>query len=583
MCGIIGYIGSKKASSVMLDSLRKLEYRGYDSVGMAVFDKELRARKGIGRVDLVNDRLDFQELKGNVGIAHTRWATHGGVTEDNSHPHFDCTGKVVIVHNGIIENFLELKDQLKRLGHEFKSETDSEVVAHLIEKYLDLGNTFYDSVIKSVGELKGSFALLALYAGEPDKIIAVRKDSPLVIGVGEGENFIASDVPAFLKHSRKAVFLKNHDVAVITKDAISIYNLETCREEVKQIQCIDWNVEQAEKTGFPHFMLKEIFEQPTTLRQALNQNMQKLNNTLREIKQARRVYFIAAGTSYHASMIGKQLLARKGIGSECVIASEYKNIINMVDDDTVIVAISQSGETADLIEAVRESKKNGAKVFSIINGPGSTLTRISDDTIYIYAGPEIGVASTKAFTGQLAVLYLMAMPELKDELITLSNKLEEMLEKEGLIRRIAEKIRNANDVYFLGKGLNYPTALEAALKLKEISYIHAEGMPAGELKHGTLALIEKGVPVMVFAPKNEFFHETISGAQEVKARGGYLIGFGDEKHEVFDEFLKVPKTLPELYPLIFTIIFQLLSYYTSILRGNNPDFPRNLAKSVTVK
>jgi glutamine---fructose-6-phosphate transaminase (isomerizing) len=608
MCGIIGYVGERSAQGIILDGLRRLEYRGYDSSGVAILDgDELQIHRAVGKLAALEERLR-EPLSGTVGVGHTRWATHGSPTEENAHPHE--AGGVVVVHNGIIENYLSLKDELLREGRSFRSETDTEVICHLIHRAILQGRSFPDAVRATLGCIHGSYGLVILWRGAPDRIIAARKESPLVVGLGEGENFIASDIPAILQHTRRMIYLDDGDMVVLEREGVTFSRADGAPVE-KKVQQIDWSPVMAEKGGYRHFMLKEIFEQPRAVIDSFRGRVfpergdvlfgpQALpDETLREIQ---RVVIVACGTSYHAALVGKFMmegLAR--IPVEVDLASEFRFREPLVDEKTMLVAISQSGETADTLAALREGKSRGARTLAICNVVGSSLVRACEGVIYTQAGPEIGVASTKAFTTQLTILYLLAIhlarvrdrldPQrvrsLLEDLIRLPGQLDEALADDERIRDVAERFMNASDFLYLGRGNNYPVALEGALKLKEISYIHAEGYPAGEMKHGPIALIDEYLPVVVLISQDRTYEKILGNIEEVKARKGMVIAVTSVPIEGFshkvDEILSVPGNNPYLCPILLTIPLQLLAYHVAVLKGTDVDQPRNLAKSVTVE
>ncbi|MEM5783223.1 MAG: glutamine--fructose-6-phosphate transaminase (isomerizing) [Candidatus Aenigmatarchaeota archaeon] len=582
MCGIIGYIGNKNASEIVLDGLKHLEYRGYDSVGMAyILNGNLIIKKGVGNIDSVNSKLNFLELKSNIVIGHTRWATHGEVSEVNSHPHTDCNNNIAIVHNGIIENYNELKEALEKENHVFKSSTDTEVVAHLIEKYMKREKKFENACKEAVKELKGSFALLIINNKE-EKIIAIRNESPLVIGIADHGYFAASDIPAFIKYTNNVVFLKNYDFVVLEKNKYKIENLFKRKIE-RKIEKIEINFSAIEKGSFDHYMIKEILEQKDVIEKATKQDINKLNKFVFEISKKKEIFMVSAGTSYHACLAAKYLFSKLGIIAHVFIASEFKNFGNILKKDDIVIAVSQSGETADVLDAIRFSKEKGCKIFSVVNVKGSSLERESDICLYMNAGPEIGVASTKAYIAELIIFILIYKFLSNDSSINIDeikNKVYELLaeSRREYIKKVAEKLKNSKSIFLIGRGINYVTSLEAALKIKEISYIHAEAFPGGEIKHGPIALIEKGTPCIVFLGKEK---EIISNALELKSRGAFIIGVSSTNSEIFDIWIKVPED--GISNLIYQIIpMQLLAYQLAILRGFNPDRPRNLAKSVTV-
>ncbi len=607
MCGIVGYIGNKDVDSVILVGLEKLEYRGYDSAGIAaIHEGNLFLRKKKGRIVDLYSLVNGKPIKGNVGIGHTRWATHGKVTDENAHPHTDCTNTIAVVHNGIIENYIELKEELISKGHVFKSETDSEVIPHIIEGFYR--GDFLDAILKTVKKLQGAFAFVAISTRDPDKIIGVRMASPLILGVGENEMLFASDIPALLSHTKKIIPLEDGEIVVATQNSYRIFDFDG-NEKIKEVTIVTWEADMVEKEGFPHYMLKEIHEQPKVfvknianyIKSGEPQILKDFN--LRRILLNKNEFFIqASGTSLHAGMIGTYMLQNLArIKSVAEYSSEFRYKNPVFDPRTLVVAISQSGETADTLAGVRLAKANGLDVLSIVNVQESTIARESDYVVYINAGPEIGVASTKAYTAQLLILALLSLEigylkgfipddQLEayvNELKKLPEKMRSILAKEAQIQHIAEKFYNANNFMFLGRGINYPTALEGALKLKEISYIHATGYAAGEMKHGPIALVDENLPVVVVAPQTSVYAKTISNIQEVRARGGRIIIVateGDEKVKDFgDEVIYVPDTFEIFTPILSIIPLQLLAYHIAVLRNCDVDKPRNLAKSVTVE
>ncbi|HXH68826.1 MAG TPA: glutamine--fructose-6-phosphate transaminase (isomerizing), partial [Pyrinomonadaceae bacterium] len=619
MCGIVGYVGNKQVVPLIIDGLRKLEYRGYDSAGIAVVDEnhDLSLRRAEGKLRNLEECIRLNPLDGNYGIGHTRWATHGRPTEENAHPHRDCTGRIVVVHNGIIENYLQLKDALREKGHEFKTETDTEVVAHLIEEYLKTGVSFEESVRKSVKELRGIFALSIISADEPDTIITVREGPPVVIGLGDGEFFVASDIPAILQHTRDIFYLGEREIAILTKDSVRVTDFDGNAVEPKQ-QRITWDPIMAEKGGFKHFMLKEIYEQPRavrdTVRGRISLDTGKVYLDVMDISEEdfgsiTSIKIAACGTSWHAGIAGKYMieeLARLSV--EVDYASEFRYRSPVLDENTLLIVISQSGETADTIAAMREAKQSGCKVLAICNVHGSMITREADGTILTHAGPEIGVASTKAFTSQMIALYLFALylgqlrGKLDDskakfhaqQLAELPLKIERLLSDADNIEDLTKEYFRTTDFLYLGRGINFPVALEGALKLKEISYIHAEGYPAGEMKHGPNALIDEKLPVVVINTREQGnaaselrYEKTHSNIVEVKSRDGIIISIlteGDEmSSRVSNHVIEIPETSDLLAPILSIVPLQLLAYHIAVRRGCDVDQPRNLAKSVTVE
>ncbi|PRX39011.1 glucosamine--fructose-6-phosphate aminotransferase (isomerizing) [Planifilum fimeticola] len=608
MCGIVGYIGPKQAQGILVEGLRKLEYRGYDSAGLAVYNGEtLGVCKAEGRLSELEHRLSLRSLPGQLGIGHTRWATHGRPSDENAHPHMDMAQRFAVVHNGIIENYLELKEELLAKGCSFQSETDTEVVAHLLADQWD--GDLVSTVRKVVRRMKGAYALAIVSEYEPDKLIAVRLASPLIVGVGEGENFIASDIPAILEHTREFYVLEDGEMAVLTRDDVRL--MKTDGEPVeRETLRVDWDIVKAEKGGYDHFMLKEIHEQPRAIRDTLTGRVKggqadlsrEIALSPEEIREIERIHFVACGTAYHAGLVGKYVIEELvRIPVEVDVASEYRYRNPILTPRTLVVVVSQSGETADTLAALREAKKAGSRVLAITNVVGSTVAREADDVFITQAGPEIAVASTKAYTSQLIAIYLLGLylarirrTRSEAELAEVVKHLEELpelaertLEMEDTIRRLAAEIAKKEDLFYIGRGLDYAVSLEGSLKLKEITYIHSEAYTAGELKHGTLALIEEGVPVIALATQTSLYDKMVSNIEEVKARGAQVLGLaleGDaELHKLADEVLTIPRTLSFLTPVLTVIPLQLLAYHACVARGYDVDKPRNLAKSVTVE
>ncbi|MFH0961432.1 MAG: glutamine--fructose-6-phosphate transaminase (isomerizing), partial [archaeon] len=546
MCGIIGYVGEKNCAQLLISGLKSLEYRGYDSAGIVVIDsgKKFRVRKSVGRVSGLEAQVNYSSFLGTTGIAHTRWATHGKPSIPNSHPHFDPKGIVGVVHNGIVENFVELKEGLISRGAKFSSETDTEIIAHLIAGELANSSgrqmTLEGAVARILPLLQGSYALGVVSPLEPGKIVAARKSSPLVIGVGKGENFLASDVPAFLAHTRNAMVLEDGELAVLTKKGVSI--TKDGKKIRRPLWKISWSPEAAKLNGYPHYMLKEIEEQPETLPAIIAQDEKVIRKLTAEMRAAKRIVMVACGTSRHAALIGRYLLVREnGLYCDVLLASEFSHFAGSLGKGTLVIAISQSGETADVMESVRAAKKQGAKVYSIVNVVGSSLTRESDGTIYMRAGPEIGVAATKTFSATIMTFYLLAQalngkyresfPKVREAARLLRETIEA---NKAVLKKIAAEYKHANAFYFIGRGINFAAAIEGALKLKEISYIHAEGMPAGELKHGSLALVGKGIPIVSINPTDDTYEETVSNTMEVKAREGSVIGISNRPNPIYN-------------------------------------------------
>lgn len=614
MCGIIGYIGSKPVVPVLIEGLRKMEYRGYDSAGVAVVSPEgISLRRSAGKLVNLENVIESDPVSGMYGVGHTRWATHGRPTEENAHPHRDCTGRIVVVHNGIIENYLELKRELQAQGHVFTTETDTEIVAHLVEREMK-ADGLENAVRRALKIMRGMFAIVLVSVDDPEKIVAARNGPPIVVGLGDKEFFVASDIPAILSHTRDVVFLGDGEMAIITRSGVEFTDYDG-RAVSKTTQRVLWDPLMAEKGGHKHFMLKEIYEQPTAARDtilgrvSLEQGLvflEELNVSDETLRAIEHVSIIACGTSWHAGLVGKYLiesLARVPV--EVDYGSEYRYRDPIVSKNTLAIVITQSGETADTLAALREAKRKGASSVAICNVVGSMATREADGTVYTHAGPEIGVASTKAFTSQLVALQLLALylaqvrrslteSEIQrhiGDLLQLPQLIEQSVKASSAIERVAERFYNRTDFLFLGRGINYPIALEGALKLKEISYIHAEGYPAGEMKHGPIALIDERMPVVAIAPDDHVFEKMIGNVQEAKARGGSVIAVtsdGDDRlNEILDPdkdvVIQVPRTTPFMTPILMTIPLQLLAYYVAVRRGCDVDQPRNLAKSVTVE
>ncbi|MDY6855949.1 MAG: glutamine--fructose-6-phosphate transaminase (isomerizing) [Thermodesulfobacteriota bacterium] len=609
MCGIIGYIGKRQCTPIITDGLKRLEYRGYDSAGIAVFhNKEIEIRRCKGKLRDLESIIKEEELNGTVGIGHTRWATHGRPSEENAHPH--KAGGVVVVHNGIIENYLDLKGIMMKKGRTFKSETDTEVISHLIERFMETEGEIESAVINALKELRGSYALGILYEKEPRKLIAARKESPLIIGLGHDEFFVASDIPAILNHTRKVVFLGDNEIAIFSDREMKIVSLDG-KEVIREPKDIQWDPVMAEKGGYKHFMLKEIFEQPRsitdTIRGRIFQSegrisLDELNIDYSDLLKIKRILIIACGTSFYASLVGKFLFEEFcRIPVEADLGSEFRYRDPIIDKDNLSIFISQSGETADTLAALKEAKRKSSRVISICNALENSISRESDGTLYTHAGPEIGVASTKAFTTQLAALYILALyiaglrgtinpqkaENVLENLIKIPHMVAEILKQEKEIERIAKKYFKAQNFLFLGRGINYPIALEGALKLKEISYIHAEGYPAGEMKHGPIALIDNDMPVVVLISEGITYEKVLNNVEEVKARRGAVIAIANSSHRDIekrvDDIFFIPQTLPLLNPILFAIPLQLFAYHIAVLRGTDVDQPRNLAKSVTVE
>ncbi len=604
MCGIIGYIGFREARTVLLESLKRLDYRGYDSSGVAIIDKKLKVYKEVGEIANVEKQIPL--LKGTTGIGHTRWATHGIVTKENAHPHLSCDKKIAIVHNGIIENFNKLKEELKKKGHTFTSQTDSEVIVHLIGDAYK-GN-LEEAVFASVKKIKGSYAIVAVSQDEPGKIVGVRNESPLVIGVGDSENFLASDITAFLKYTKRVMFLNDGELCVLTTNSISVFDKNKKLVRKKE-ELITWDVKDAEKSGFPHFMLKEIYDQPDTVHHVLRGRISEIEETITFPEQVEKllnteinsIHIVACGTSFYAGLIGKYLIEQlTNVPVFVELASEYR-YFGVRNESSLVIAITQSGETADTLAALREAQMSGCKTLVVTNVIGSTATRISDGYILQQSGPEIGVAATKTFTSQIIVLFLIALKIAllqkklgSDELYNyifhlkeLPRHVRDVLERSNDIIAIAKHLKDAKSVFFIGRGINYPLSLEGALKLKEISYIHAEGFAAGELKHGPFALLTKDTPVVTIVTQDETYEKILANIGEIKARGSKVIAIAEDKDTEIenhaDFVLRFPASVHVLPCIAITVVLQLLAYHVAHLRKCPIDKPRNLAKSVTVE
>lgn len=608
MCGIVGYVGNKQAAPILLEGLSKLEYRGYDSAGVAIMtDNGIEVKKKKGRLATLSEMIDNgNAIKGNMGIGHTRWATHGEPSDTNSHPHLSRSGRFAVVHNGIIENYLKLREYLEKKGFEFISETDTEVIAHLFENYYK--GDIIETMIKVINKVKGSYALGVLCQDNPDSFVAVRRESPLIVGLGDGENYIASDIPAILKYTRDVYFLENDEIVELTKDSVKLYNAD--REEiVKEPFVVDWDISAAEKGGYEHFMFKEIMEQPRAIADTVAPRIKDgrivlddITLTADYIRDIDKIFVVACGSAYHVGVVGKYIIEqmiRKPV--EVIVASEFRYCNPIVDDNTLVVLISQSGETADTIAAMREAKRLGARTFAIVNAVGSCIAREADDVLYTWAGPEIAVATTKAYSTQLTAIYLLSIymaqelniitPEVLAKYISaleaLPDNISKILQSNAEVQYIASKCYNSKSVFYLGRTLDYAVALEGSLKLKEISYIHSEAYAAGELKHGTIALIEKGTVVVALCTVKSLFEKMLSNIKEVKARGASIIAVVEEGHTEIekeaDYVIYLPKCDGLVMPSEVVVPLQLLSYYVASLKGLDIDKPRNLAKSVTVE
>jgi len=604
VCGIgacLSLLGVNIAPKI-LKMLKNLEYRGYDSAGIAVINPNgsIDLRKDVGKIDELEKRLKFSEMVGYIGIGHTRWATHGAVTRWNAHPHIDCSGKIVVVHNGIIENYVDLKRDLERKGHKFRTQTDTEVIPHLIEEHLKEKETFLEAFEAAIRELKGAYALAIITSLEPERIYFARFFSPLVIGIGDKEYFVASDIPAFLEWTQRVIILHDGDYGYVAQDGVFLKNLFVGDFVKRDTMTVEWTKEMAEKGGFEHFMLKEIHEQPESVRRTIIMAEKQMADMVSMLDDAEDIYIVAAGTSYYASLHGQYAFAKYGLKSRAIVSSEFlEEIGTFVDKDDVIIGVSQSGETADTLKALRHAKNRGAKIIAITNVIGSAITRIADKSIIMGAGPEIGVAATKTFTAQVATLNYMILKWAKAHGYDVGNLVEKLRnapedmslvlkDNEDKAKKLAEEMYVKTNAYYLGRGLGLPTALEGALKMKEIAYIHAEGYPAGESKHGPIALVEPGFPIFAVVLKDETYHRMQIAIEEMKSRGGYIVSVTemDDTHtqNMSDFSFFVPGGYSNiLAPLVYVIPLQLVAYYTAVKRGYDPDKPRNLAKSVTVE
>lgn len=607
MCGIVGYIGSKAAAPILINGLKKLEYRGYDSAGVAIFeDNAIKIIKSKGRLAILEDKVNENIPKGTIGIGHTRWATHGEPNDLNSHPHISHSGKIAVVHNGIIENYIELKEFLQAEGYEFVSETDTEVMAHLIDYHYK--GDIVEAVINSINEVEGSYALGVICKDCDDKFVAARKDSPLVVGLGENENFIASDIPAILEYTRDVYILEDKEIVVLSSEEVKIFN-NYGAEVKKEVFKVNWDVSAAEKSGYEHFMMKEMFEEPKVIRDTINPrikdgsiSLDNISITSKDLDNIEKIYIVACGTAYHAGVVGKYIIEKLArIPVEVDVASEFRYRDPLITDKNLVIIISQSGETLDTLFALREAKKKGARVLSIVNVVGSSIARDSNDVLYTWAGPEIAVASTKAYNTQLSALYLIALDfamkkgqidegfykEVIEELQTIPQAIESVLENREIVQKFAAEHYNAKSIFFIGRGLDYALSMEGSLKLKEISYIHSEAYAGGELKHGTIALIEEGTLVICPMTQDNLMDKMISNIREVKARGATVLAIAKESNKQVLKAADVVVTIPDVDSLIAPIVavtpLQLFAYYMAIQKGCDVDKPRNLAKSVTVE
>ena len=611
MCGIVGYIGKDNAKDIIIDGLKKLEYRGYDSAGIAIVrDGKLEIKKHVGGIANLENLIGDDPMTSHIGIGHTRWATHGAPSDLNAHPHGSQDGKIAIIHNGIIENYHELKEELIREHNiKFKSETDSEVIAQLIGVIYQEKKDLLESVFAAVDRMRGAYAIVAIAEDEPDKIVAVRKDAPLIVGLGKGSNFVASDIPALLKYVKEIYLIENNETVLLTSEKVTIFDEN--REEInREVFHVTWDADAAEKEGYEHFMLKEIYEQPKGLSETLNRrlgengkiNLEGITLTKAEIEKFSKIYIVACGTAYHAGLVGKYIIEKLvRVPVEVDVASEFRYRDPLVDENTLFIAISQSGETLDTLAALREAKSKGARVLSVVNVVGSSVARESDDVFYTWAGPEIAVASTKAYTTQLMCMYMLALymglekvtidrdyyDQFIRDLQKMPEKLEEFLKKASQIEDEAKQLYNREQVFFIGRGLDSAVSYEGSLKLKEISYINSFAIAAGELKHGTIALMEPGTLVIALACQDFLYEKMVSNIQEIKARGAYVMAIAKDGNESIakhsDKMIYIPECRDEITPLISVVPLQLFAYYVAKERGCNIDKPKNLAKSVTVE
>jgi len=586
MCSIIGYVGKEIAAPILVKGLKRMEYRGYDSVGVATeSDRKIELKKGIGKVNEVNSKIQLDSLPGKVGIGHTRWATHGMVTDLNAHPHSSNSGKIAIVHNGIVENFEELKKQLQSEGYSFKSETDSEVIVNLLQKNYELAKNVKDAILKTVSEIKGHYAFVALF--ENGQLAAARFHEPLIVGVGKDNVFLSSDVLGFIEYTDNAIYMKSKNFIILDKEGFQIFDFNG--KKVKyEITKVSKEFGDAYKGHYAHFTLKEIYEQHETILKAGEKTADAIEKTADYIRLAKNIYITGSGTSYNSALIAKQILSKYAkIKVETIISSELQFSPDIIEENSILIAISQSGESADVLDAVRIAKKANCKIISIVNLLTSSLTRKSDVVIGMNCGPEIGVAATKSFTSQLVIIYKIVQKLTNDDITInfekFSKSILKILDNPKRIQMIAKELKKISDIYVLGRGINYPIAIEAALKLKELTYIHAEGIPGGELKHGPLALMDSNTFVIIFNPNDSTYLDTLTSAREIKARGVKIIGVSDIESDVYDYWIEIPKIDEVLYPISEIIPIQLLSYYAALEKETDPDYPRNLAKSVTVK
>ena len=585
MCSIIGYLGDETASQIIVKALKRMEYRGYDSVGVATeVENKIELKKGVGKVSEVNSKVQLDSLPGKIGIGHTRWATHGKVTDSNAHPHPSNSKKIAIVHNGIIENFTELKEDLIKQGYNFSSDTDSEVIANLLQKNYEISNNVKESMMRTTSQLKGHFAFVAMF--DNGELAAAKFHEPLILGLGKNDYFLTSDVLGFIEFTDNAIYLENGTFVILEKNKFEIFDFEG-KKIKNEITKVSKEFADAYKGDYAHFTLKEIFEQPSTILNSSEKFDEEITKIAKFLNTDKSIYITGSGSSYNSALIAKQIFSKYGkIKMESIISSELQFSPDSIDDNSILIAISQSGESADVLDAVKIAKEKNCKIFSIVNLSTSTLVRESDISVGMNCGPEIGVAATKSFTSQLVILNKILQKSVIDYQINfkkISDNISEILENTKQIQKIASELKDISDIYVLGRGLNFPIASEAALKLKELTYIHAEGIPGGELKHGPLALMDSNVYVIIINPSDSTYTDTLTSAREIKARGAKIIGISDIQSDIYDHWIQIPKTDEVSYPITEIIPIQLLAYYAAVEKETDPDYPRNLAKSVTVK
>ncbi len=585
MCSIIGYLGDETASQIIVKALKRMEYRGYDSVGVATeVENKIELKKGVGKVNEVNSKVQLDSLPGKIGIGHTRWATHGKVTDSNAHPHPSNSKKIAIVHNGIIENFTELKEDLIKQGYNFSSDTDSEVIANLLQKNYEISNNVKETMMRTTSQLKGHFAFVAMF--DNGELAAAKFHEPLILGLGKNDYFLTSDVLGFIEFTDNAIYLENGTFVILEKNKFEIFDFEG-KKIKNEITKVSKEFADAYKGDYAHFTLKEIFEQPSTILKSSEKFDEEITKIAKFLNTDKSIYITGSGSSYNSALIAKQIFSKYGkIKMEPIISSELQFSPDSIDDNSILIAISQSGESADVLDAVKIAKEKNCKIFSIVNLSTSTLVRESDISVGMNCGPEIGVAATKSFTSQLVILNKILQKSVIDYQINfkkISDNISEILENTKQIQKIASELKDISDIYVLGRGLNFPIASEAALKLKELTYIHAEGIPGGELKHGPLALMDSNVYVIIINPSDSTYTDTLTSAREIKARGAKIIGISDIQSDIYDHWIQIPKTDEVSYPITEIIPIQLLAYYAAVEKETDPDYPRNLAKSVTVK